>query len=140
MAALDQTTPMRKDIEIPEVKDVYVAAVHEFNEKYRTTDWNAYIINDGREPLEMVLIIVQGYDDTNVTTHMRHKIDILPSKGFAKIEFMEDSVLGLNNFFTITYFLGNKMYEKRWEFPAHSIQDDNAVTVPVMNKKGVLAR
>jgi hypothetical protein len=130
---------MRKDIEIPEVKDVYVAAVHEFNEKYRTTDWNAYIINDGKEPLEMVLIIVQGYDDKDVTTHMRHRIDLLPAKGFAKIEFMEDSVLKLNNFFSVTYFLNNKMYEKRWEFPAHSINDDNAVVLPVMVKNGVLA-
>lgn len=131
---------MRKDIEIPEVKDVYIAAVHEFNEKYNTTDWNAYIINDGKEPLEMVLFIVRGYDDKDVTTHMRHKIDLLPAKGFAKIEFMEDSVLKLNNFFTVTYFLHNKMYEKRWEFPANTIMDDNAVTLPVMGKDGVLAR
>lgn len=130
---------MRKDIEIPKVKDVYVAAVHEFNEKYRTTDWNAYIINDGKEPLEMVLIIVQGYDDKDVTTHMRHRIDLLPAKGYAKIEFMEDSVLKLNNFFSVTYFLNNKMYEKRWEFPANSIVDDNAVVLPVMRKDGVLA-
>jgi hypothetical protein len=131
---------MRKDIEIPEVKDVYIAAVHEFNEKYNTTDWNAYIINDSLEPLEMVLMIVQGYDDKDMTTHMRHKIDLLPAKAYAKIEFMEESILKLNNFFSVTYFLHNKMYEKRWEFPAHSIIDDNAVDLPVMAKKGVLAR
>ena len=130
---------MRKDIEIPEVKDVYIAAVHEFNEKYNTTDWNAYIINDGKEPLEIVLIIVQGYDSEDVTTHMRHKIDVLPAKGYAKIEFMEDSVLKLNNFFSVTYFLNNKMYEKRWEFPANTIVDDNAMALPLMDKEGVLA-
>lgn len=131
---------MRKDIDIPEVKDVYIAAIHEYNEKYHTTDWNAYIINDGKEPLEMVLLIVQGYDDTNVSSHMRHRIDLLPAKGFAKIEFMEDSVLKLNNFFTVSYFLNNKMYEKRWEFPAHTIIDANAVALPVMHKDGVLAK
>ncbi len=131
---------MRKDIDIPEVKDIYIAAVHEFNEKYNTTDWNAYIINDGKEPLEMVLIIVQGYDSEDRTTHMRHKIDVLPAKGYAKIEFMEDSVLKLNNFFSVTYFLNNKMYERRWEFPANSIVSDNAVDLAVMAKKGILAR
>jgi len=131
---------MRKDIQIPEVKDVYVAAVHEHNEKYNTTDWNAYIINDGNAPLEMVLIVVQGYDDKDMTSHMRHKINVLPAKGFAKIEFMEDSVLRLNNYFSVTYFLDNKMYEKRYEFPAKSIVDDNAVTLPVMGKNGILAR
>lgn len=131
---------MRKDIIIPEVKDVYIAAVHEYNEKYNTTDWNVYIINDGSEPLEMVLIIAQGYNDTNMTAHMRHKIDLLPAKGFAKIEYIDESVFKLNNFFSVTYFLNNKMFEKRWEFPAHSIVNDNAVSLPVMNKKGVLAK
>ena len=131
---------MRKDIEIPEVKDVYIAAVHEFNEKYNTTDWNVYVINDGSEPLEIVLIIAQGYNDKDMTTHIRHKIELLPAKGFAKIEYIDESVFKLNNFFSVTYFLNNKMYEKRWEFPARSIQDDNAVSLPVMNKKGVLAK
>ena len=131
---------MRKDIIIPEVKDVYIAAVHEFNEKYNTTDWNVYFINDSSEPLEMVLIIAQGYNDKDMTAHIRHKIDILPAKGFAKVEYIDESVFKLNNFFSVTYFLNNKMYEKRWEFPAHSILNNNAVSLPVMNKKGVLAR
>lgn len=131
---------MRKDIKIPEVKDVYIAAVKELHEDYNTEDWNAYIINDGNEPLEMVLLVVQGYDDKDMTTHMRHTIKILPAKGFAKIEFMEESIFRLNNFYSVTYFLHNKMYEKRFEFPAHSIMDDNAVNVPVMGKAGVMAR
>ena len=131
---------MRKDINIPVVKDVYIAAVHEFNKKYNTTDWNAYIINDGNVPLDVVLIISQGYDDKQMTSHMRHKINVLPAKGYAKIEFLEDSVLKLNNFFTVTYFIDNKMYDKRWEFPANCIITDNEVKLPVMGKKGVLAR
>ncbi|MFT5752094.1 MAG: hypothetical protein ACI828_000069 [Flavobacteriales bacterium] len=131
---------MRKDIDIPEVKDVYVAAVKELHAEYKTEDWNAYIINDGDSPLEMVLIVAQGYDDKDMTSHMRHKIAVLPAKGYAKIEFMEESIFRLNNFFSVTYFLHNKMYEKRWEFPANTITDDNAFEVPVMRKKGVLAR
>ena len=131
---------MRKDIEIPEVKDVYVAAVRETHPEFKTEDWNAYIINDGNEALEMVLIVVQGYDDKDITSHMRHSLQLLPAKGYAKVEFMEDSVLRLNNFFSVTYFLDNKMYEKRFEFPAHSILDDNTVALPVMGKDGVLAR
>ncbi len=131
---------MRKDIEIPEVKDVYIAAVKEFHEEFKTEDWNAYIINDGKEPLEIVLITVQGYNDTQMTTHMRHKIAVLPAKGFAKIEFIEESVFKLDNFYSVTYFLNNKMYEKRWEFSANSIKESNAVTVPIIGKSGVLAK
>jgi len=130
---------MRKDIEIPVVKDVYIAVVKELHKEFKTEDWNAYIINNGIEPLEIVLITVQGYSKTQMTTHMRHKIAVLPAKGFAKIEFIEESVFKLDNFYSVTYFLNNKMYEKRWEFPAHSIKDSNTTIIPVMNKRGVLA-
>jgi len=131
---------MRKDITIPEVKDVYVAAVNEYNQDFRINDWNAYIINDGNEPLETVIIVSQGFDDKDKTSHMRHSIKLLPAKGYAKIEFLEDSVLSLNNFFTVTFFIGETLYDKRFELPANSIIDDNAVKLPVMTSQGVLAR
>ena len=131
---------MRKDIIIPEVKDVYIAAVYELHPEFKSMDWNAYIINDGQEPLEMILLTIQGYNDKEMTTHTRHTIKVLPAKGFAKIEFMEESIFRLDNFYSVTYFLNNKMYEKRFEFPAHSIIEDNAVKLPVMGKDGILAR
>ena len=131
---------MRKDIEIPDVNDVYVAAVLDFSEDFNTDDWNAYIINDGSEAIETVLIVAQGYDDKDMTAPMRHSIKLVPAKGYARIEFLENSVLRLNNFFTITYFQGTKMYEKRFELPANSVIKDNAVVVPVMGKNGILAR
>lgn len=130
---------MRKDIVIPEVKDVYIAAVQETHPEFKTLDWNAYIINDGNEPLEMVLLTVQGYTDREMTTHTRHTIKLLPAKGFAKIEFMEKSIFRLDNFYFVTYFIGNIMYEKRFEFPAFSIDQENASVVPVMSVKGVIA-
>ncbi len=131
---------MRKDIEIPEVKDVYVAAVKEFNEDFNTYDWNAYIINDGTEPLETVLIVSQGYNNEQMTAPMRRSLKLLPVKSYAKIEFLEESIFKLDNFFTITFFIGDKLYDKRYELPAHSILEDNAVDLPVMEKKGVIAR
>lgn len=131
---------MRKDIKIPVVKDVYVAAVREFNKDFNTHDWNAYIINDGEAPLETVLIVTQGYDSKDMTAHMRHSIKVLPAKGYAKIEFLEEGVLRLNNFFTVTYFIGDVLYDKRYELPAHSVMEDNAVPLPVMDQSGVLAR
>lgn len=131
---------MRKDINIPEVTDVYVAAVKEFNETHRTNDWNAYLINDSDAPLEMVLIVSNGYNDSKITSQMRHKLQLLPAKSFAKIEFIEDSVLALNNEFAVTYFLDGKLYDKKFIFPSKSIQDANVAKVPVMVKEGVLAQ
>jgi len=131
---------LRKDIQIPEVKDIYVAAVLDYNEDFRTYDWNAYIINDGKQIIETVLIVTQGYDDKDMTAPMRHMIKVVPAKGFARIEFLEQSVLRLNNFFNITYFQEDKMFERRFEFPSNSVIIENAVNLPVINKDGVLAR
>ncbi|MFT5231795.1 MAG: hypothetical protein ACI9KI_000742 [Patiriisocius sp.] len=131
---------MRKDIDIPEVKDIYVAAVLEFNEDYKTHDWNIYLINNGSLPIETVLIVTQGYDEKDMTSPFRKTIAIVPAKGYAKIEFIEESVFKLDNFFSTTYFIGNKMYDRRFELPRYSIAEENAVTLPVMDKKGVLAR
>ena len=131
---------MRKDIHIPEVKDVYLVAVREFNKDFRTHDWNVYLINDGKETLDTVLIVSEGGDTNQRTSKMRHSLKALPSKAYAKVEFMEDSILKLNNYFKVTYFLDNKLYDKTFEFPADCILEDNAVDLPVMPKQGVLAR
>jgi hypothetical protein len=131
---------MRKDIEIPIVKDVYVAAVLEFNADFKTHDWNVYLINDSHEAIETVLIVAQGYDELDMTSPMRKTIKIVPAKGYAKIEFIDESVFKLDNFFSITYFIDDKMYDKRYELPRHSIVADNAVDLPVLFKKGILAR
>jgi hypothetical protein len=131
---------MRKDIDIPEVKDVYVAAVLEFNQDYNTNDWYVYMINAGNEPLETVLIVSQGYDNKDMTAVMRHSIELLPAHGYARVEYLDESVLRLDNFFTITYFIGDKLYDKRFELPAHSVIEDNRVELPIMQKQGVLAR
>ncbi len=131
---------MRKDITIPEVKEVYIAAVLEFNKKYNTTDWNAYIINNNKVPLETVIIVSQGYDDKDLTAPMRHTIKSIPAQGYARIEFLEESILRLDNFFSVTYFIGNTLYDKRFELPANSVIEDNRVDLPVMEQQGVLAR
>ncbi len=131
---------MRKDIDIPEVKNIYVAAVYELNEDYNTYDWNIYLINDGQTPIETVLVVAQGYDEKDMTAPMRKTIQMVPAKGYAKLEYIDERVFKLDNFFTVTYFLDERLYDKRFELPRFSITEDNAVLLPVMGVKGVLAR
>jgi hypothetical protein len=131
---------MRKDIVIPEVKDVYLAAVREFNSDFNTYDWNAYLINTGEQTLETVIIVSEGYDDKDRTSLMRRSIKELPPLSYAKIEFLEDSVLRVANYFSVTYFIDQTLYDKRFEFPSNSILEDNAVALPLMGIEGVLAR
>ncbi|HSI68751.1 MAG TPA: hypothetical protein VK941_00850, partial [Gillisia sp.] len=123
---------MKKDIEIPIVEDVYVAAVREENKTFRSQDWNAYLINDKKHPIEMVLIIARGFEGKDLTSTMRHSIKLLPAKSFAKIEFMQDEVLRLNNEFLVTFFEDNRMYEKKFIFRKNTVKENAAVKIPII--------
>jgi hypothetical protein len=130
---------LRKDIEIPEVKDVYVAAVYEQHPEYKTMDWNAYIINDKNIPLEIVLIVSSGSNEKKITPAMRHSIKALPAKYFAKIEFLQEKLLKLDNKFAVTFFAEGKMYERIFTLPKDTVKESALTEIPIMNDKGILA-
>ena len=129
---------MKKDIHIPEVKDVYIAVVREYNETYKVFDWNAYIINNKSVCLDMVIIVTKGYSKDKITTTFRKKIDALPAKSFAKIEMIQEDVLSMNNVFNVSFFEDNKIYEKRFEFQKNTISESFLDDIPLMRLKGVL--
>jgi len=131
---------MKKDIKIPIVKDVYVAIVQEYNDIYKTKDWNAYIINSKEVALETVLIVSKGYSQEKATTTMRHKLDILPAKSYAKIELVHEDVFMLNNEFRVTFFENNQLLDKTYLFKQNSINTRALQPIPLMNKEGVLAK
>ena len=129
---------MKKDIHIPEVKDVYIAVVQEYNETYKVFDWNAYIINNKSVCLDMVIIVTKGYSKDKITTTFRKKIDALPAKSFAKIEMIQEDVLSMNNVFNVSFFEDNKINEKRFEFQKNTISESFLDDIPLMRLKGVL--
>ncbi len=131
---------MKKDINIPEVKDVYVAVVYEYNDIYKTHDWNAYIINDKDIDLEIVLILTSGYSGDKITSTFRKKLEKLPAKSYAKIEMMQEDVLALNNAFKVTFFENNRMFDKIYLFRKNSINKKALQSVPLMESRGVLVR
>ena len=131
---------MKKDILIPKVKDVYVAVIQEYNTLYKTNDWNAYIINNKDVDLEMVLIVSKGYNKTKETSLMRHKLDKLPAKSYAKIELLHEDVLALNNEFKVTYFEGNQMFDKTYLFRENTINTKALQLIPLINKSGILLK
>ena len=129
---------MKKDIHIPEVKDVYIAVVHEYNETYKVYDWNAYIINDKSVALDLVIIVTKGYSEAKKTATFRKKIDVLPAKSFAKIEMLLENVLSINNRFNVSFFEDNTLFEKSFEFRENTINEKALQNIPLINIKGVL--
>ena len=130
---------MKKDIQIPEVSGVEMAVVYEYNDLYKTDDWNVYLINNKNVPLEMIVIVSQGFSETKTTSLLRKKLAVLPANSFAKIEFIQPELFKLNNRFQVTFFEGNILYEKTFLFKENTIKEGTLRTISEIKKRGVLA-
>jgi hypothetical protein len=130
---------MKKDIQIPEVTNVEMAVVYEYNDIYKTDDWNVYLINNKNIALEMVVIVSQGFSDTKTTSLLRKKLERLPANSFAKIEFMQPELFKLNNRFQVSFFEGNKVFEKTFLFKENTVKESALHTISEIKKRGVLA-
>ncbi|QTE21379.1 hypothetical protein [Polaribacter cellanae] len=131
---------MKKDILVPEVTDVKMAVVYEFNDIYNTNDWNVYLINNKKVDLEMVVIVSQGFSAKKTTSLLRKKVEKLPANSFAKIEFMQPELFKLNNRFQVTFFEGNTLYEKTFLFKENTVKEGALREIPELKKRGVLAK
>ncbi len=131
---------MKKDIEIPIAKDVYVAIVREWNDSFLAKDWNAYVLNNRSSQIEMVLVVSKGFDGDRKTSTMRHGIGIVAAKSFEKIELVQEDVLSLNNEFFVTYYADDKLYEKRFLFEKNSVSENTLQTIPLIDKEGIWAK
>ena len=130
---------MKKDIQIPEVTNVEIAVVYEYNAIYKTDDWNVYIINNKNVDLEMIVIVTQGFSDTKITSLFRKKIDVLPANSFAKIELIQPELFTLNNRFQVTFFEGNTLFEKTFLFKENTIKEGALRMIDEIKKCGILA-
>lgn len=135
---------MKKDIIIPKVENVYVAAMQEWNDDFMQKTWYAYLVNDSADKLESVILVsnasgVIGGEERK-TSMLRHAFaEVLPDTA-VKIEMIEDSVLVLDNSFMVTFFKDNTLYDKNFVFKAGTITEDNVQELPVIFKEGVLVK
>ncbi|EZH72425.1 MULTISPECIES: hypothetical protein [Aquimarina] len=131
---------MKKDIEIPIVEGVYIAVIKEWDEEFLAQHWNSYIINDRDTAIEMVLVVTKGYDGDRKTSLLRHGIGTMEAKSSAKIEMLQEELLGMNNEFVVTFFAESKMYDKKYVFRKHTINENAFQNLPVMDQLGVLVK
>ena len=130
---------MKKDIEIPIVKDVHVAIVEEWDKEFLSKDWNAYLINNRKSAIEMAFVLSRGFDEERKTSTMRYALGTVSAKTFEKIEMVQDEILKLNNEFLVTYFADNKLYEKRFFFEKGIVTEKNLISISLIGLKGVFA-
>lgn len=131
---------MKKDIQILEVTGVEMAMVYEYNDVYKTDDWNVYLMNNKSVPLEMLVIVSQGFSETKTTSLLRKQLAILPANSFAKIEYIQPELFKLNNRFQVTFFEGNTLYEKTFLFEENTVKESALQVINEIKKRGVLAK
>ena len=133
---------MKKDIIIPELKNVFMAVVKEYNQEFQCDDWNVYLVNDKEEDLQMAIIVSKGYDEDQFieTSVMRKTIQTLPAKSFAKVELIQSDLFKLTNFFNTTFFIGQTMYEKKFVFEKNTIKEGALRMIKQLGKEGIVAK
>lgn len=134
---------MKKDIIPPIVEDIAVAVVKETNELHEL-EWNVYLVNLKKETIEGVLVTSKGYgvynDEEVKTSVLRHFLDTVEPNGFQKIEPIVETVFGLNNEYWVSFFCEKVMYDKKYIFLPETIKEENFITIPCINKKGVMIK
>lgn len=135
---------MRKDIVIPEVENVYIVALKEWNEDFGEDSWYAYILNANSEKLEMAMVVSNASgiinNEERKTGSFRHMFNEVLPETAVKVELLENNVLQLNNHFMLTYFLNGKLYEKNFTFEANSIKQENTTELQSINRMGVMGK
>jgi len=107
---------MKSDITIPEVENVFLAAVQEWSDDFMEKVWYVYLINDSDFQLDGVMVVSKAFGtvdgEMKKTSLLRHAFQQVLAVSAVKIEMIESSVLRLNNEFMVTYFIGDTLYDK----------------------------
>jgi hypothetical protein len=135
---------MKSDIIIPEVENVFLAAVQEWSDDFMEKVWYVYLVNDSDFKLDSVMVVSKAFGtidgEMKKTSLLRHAFIEVPAVTFVKIEMVEKSVLVLNNEFMVTFFIGNALYDRKFTFKANSITPDYVEEVPLLFVDGVIVR
>lgn len=131
---------MRKDIEIPQTKNVHIVAVKEWDKEFLGEHWNIYVVNNRNDEISTVLVISRGKSEDRKTSTLRHGLGDIQPKTAAKVEFIPTKVLGFTNEYLLTYFAENKLFERKFIFEPNSISDENVTEIPILESVGILAK
>ncbi|MGY6558420.1 MAG: hypothetical protein ACXIT9_03970 [Nitritalea sp.] len=131
---------MKKDIDFEPVAGVKLAIAKE--EVAGESQWAVYIINHNLIELHTVLITSKGYGtidgEEKKTSVLRHMIGELGPSSFARIEPIQPELFALSNEYWVSYYILDKIFDKKFVFTAGSIADENIRPIPALGLDGVL--
>jgi hypothetical protein len=132
---------MKKDINIPEVKNVTIAVVRE-KTILETYEWQVYLINNNNVPIENTIVSSTGYGEKDgeqqKTSTLRHFLQTVPANGTALIEPINESVFHLSNEYWVSYYIDKQIFDKRFVFVPEAFHEENFSFIKELGKIGVL--
>ena len=139
-----RTHLLKNDIEIPEVKGVYIAAIQIENEE-KHLEWWVCLINDQNIPMENIIINSRGYSDLEtkggtITASLRKNIKVVPAKSVVRLQPIMPEVFELFNEYWVMFFEDEKMLDRKYIFGPHTLDMRFSEDLPVLNTQGILVR
>ncbi len=133
---------MKKDIERPEVEDIAMAIVLE--EIDGENVWNVFLVNLHIVPITNVIVTSKGYGELDgevkKTSTLRHFFEEIPDLEFTRVEPIMEDTFGLTNEYWISFYIGDKIYDKQYIFLPETINPKNFTKIPLLNVEGVMIR
>jgi len=132
---------MKKDITIPEVKNVTIAIVREKN-LLNLEEWRVYLINNNSFALENTLVASKGYGEKEgekqQTSTLRHFLETVPPNSSALVEPIDSNVFHLNNEYWVSYYVGQQVFDRKYVFVPDTICEANLTFIKELEMEGVL--
>lgn len=132
---------MKKDIKIPEVKNVTIAIVRE-KTLFDSYDWKVYLINNNAFQIENTLVASTGYGEKDgkkqKTSTLRHFLETIPGRSSALVEPIDEKLFHLNNEYWVSYYIGTQIYDKKFVFVPETICEENLTFIKELEMEGVL--
>jgi len=135
---------MQKDLIFPEIKNVYIAVVQEWNDDFGANVWVAYLVNHQEEEIDNIMVVTKAsgtiQEEMRKTSLLRHAYPVLGAFSATKIELIPPDLEVLDNEFMVTFFQGKTLYDKKYFITKAQFADKNLQPIPVLDKEGILAR
>lgn len=130
---------MLKDIDFGEAKNVSMAIVKEENGGF--IDWKVVIVNENSYPLKNVLVTSRGYgkieDEKVNTSTLRHFIGDIEPNSLRQVETLKEELFKLTNEFWVSFYINDKILDKKYIFLPESIVEENLRSIPYSEFPGI---
>ncbi len=130
---------MKKDIDFSPVTGVEMVIAR--SKEAKDTHWDVYLINKNLIELTTIMVTSKGYGkldgEAKKTSTLRHVIEKIEERSFARVEPIDPEVFKLNNEYWVSYYILDQIFDKKFVFVPDSIKEENLHYIPELDLMGV---